>query len=197
MKKKIIRRIIIIVFAVCFLGLIFSQIVFPVRFSPLKVECVKWDAVYPSIEYKAETTNRGELEDGTYVYSFNGELPSDNPEDYMSIYCYFMASSNCLIDKFNINAILKDAAIYKEKILFVTQADAVYGYRIGRLEQTECYVILDVYVGDMNEMQIQELVRGIEIDIRVYGDYIGQREGKVMYNKCENITLENTLSSDD
>lgn len=188
MKKIKITLTALVAFAVAIVLL--TQVVFTIKVSPLKAECIAWDATFVSIENQAEQYNFGTLDDATLAYSFTGELPSRNPNDYMNIYCYFDTANLSFIDKYSINATLKNAEKYPENILFVSNANTTYLSSVDRRDSTNAYIILDVYIGTLDEEQIKELVEGLEITVKAYGDYFGTREKVISYKECKNITVE-------
>lgn len=175
---------IVVIVAVC------TQIIFPVKVSASKVECVSWDATFEAIKAQAQQYNSGQLDDTIFAYSFNGELPSNNPDDYMNIYCYFDTVNISMIDKYSINATLKKSDSFTDNILFVSNANTTYLSGVDRNDTTSAYIILDVYIGNLDKEKIEQLVRGLDITVKAYGDYFGTREKVVSYKNCENITIE-------
>jgi len=174
------------------LGIVFlwTQVLSPVKASVGKVECISWDATYDTIENEAKLYHNGSLPKETIAYGFTGELPSKNPKDYMTIYCNFETQNTSILERYTVNAVLKDAEKYRERILFVSDANATVIPIADRMDKVVGNIILHVYIKDMSEAEIEELVRGLELTVKAYGKHFGTEEKTLSYKNCEDITIE-------
>lgn len=189
-NKKIFFRFGVVSLVTILIVLILSQLVFTIKITPTKVQCTKWDATFVSLEATVERYNSNTLTDNEYAYSFTGELPSKNQDDYINIYCYFDVENNSYIDQYSINGTLKSSSKYSENILFVSNANAAFTTQVFRNSSESAYIVLDVYVGNLNENQIHELVQGLTITVKAYGDLFGSRSKDISFDKCENVSVE-------
>lgn len=176
--------------AALFLVVVFTQVIFTINVTPASVECVRWDATYTSVKATADRYNAGQLNDYEHAYSFTGELPSENPEDYITIYCYFDVENTGYIDQYVIDATLKKAKAHSENILFVSDAIAAYSVRVFRNSTKQANITLDVYIGNLTEAEITELVNGLSISVKAQGEYFGNRTRTISYAKCDNISIQ-------
>lgn len=189
-NKKIFFRFGVVSLVTILIVLILSQLVFTIKITPTKVQCTRWDATFVSLEATVERYNSNTLTDNEYAYSFTGELPSKNQDDYINIYCYFDVENNSYIDQYSINGTLKSSSKYSENILFVSNANAAFTTQVFRNSSESAYIVLDVYVGNLNENQIHELVQGLTITVKAYGDLFGSRSKDISFDKCENVSIE-------
>lgn len=190
-KKTILKLAVFIPLDVILIALILTQVIFTIKTSPMNVDCMIWDEM-ESIEVTIESFRAGTLDDYEHAWSFNGELPSDDPNDYADIYCRFKVKNTGYIDQYKIDATLKSAEKYSENILFVIDAGAASTPRVWRRDTTQACVILKVYIGNLDENQIQELVNGLTLSVKAHGDYLGTRHRTVSYKKCDDITIDNS-----
>ncbi len=189
-KKSLFIKIGTIIFLIVLVVTILSQMVFTIKATPKQVECVRWDATFISLESMIERYNSNELNDYEYAYSYDGELPSKNPNDYINIYCYFDVQNKSLIEQYSIDGTLKDANKYSENILFVSNANASFTQQIFRDSTKSAYIVLDVYIGNLNEDQINELVEGLTITVKANGRFFGTRSKNISFDECEDISFE-------
>lgn len=189
-NKKVFFKCGVIVIVLMLILIVLFQTVFTIKVTPAEVQCIRWDATFVSLEASAERYNNNTLADTECAYSFTGELPSQSPDDYINIYCYFDVKNISFIDQYSINGTLKSSNKYSENILFVSNANAAFTTRLFRNSTESVYIILDVYVGNLNEKQIMELVQGLTITVKAYGDLFGPRSKEVSFDKCENVLMD-------
>ena len=185
----VVIAIICVLFIAALTAVILTQVIFTIKTSPTKVKCLNSDATY-TIEYTAERYLSGTMSDYEHAWAFDGELPSKDPADYIDIYLMFDVENTCYVDQYTVDATLKSAAKYSENILFVTDAGAVVTPHVWRRQTTQAYVLLEVYIGNLNEDQIRELVSGITLSVKAQGDYFGTRNRTVSFKECDNISIE-------
>lgn len=189
-KKFIFRIGVVTIITALSISIVLSQMIFTIKVFPTEVQCIRWDATFVSLEATVERYNNNTLSDTEYAYSFTGELPSNNPDDYINIYCYFDVKNISCIDQYSINGTLKSSSKYAENILFVSNANAAFTTHLFRNSTESAYIVLDVYIGNLNEEQIQELVQGLTITVKAYGDLFGSRIKEATFNKCENVLMD-------
>lgn len=182
----------IAVLLAAFAATIFSQVIFPIGTAPVSVQCTNWEATYTYLEKAAERYNAEELYDYEHACSFKGKLPSDNPEDYMDIYCSFSVKNSSFVERYSIDATLKNAAKYADHILFFSDARAAYTTPLFRRQAVQAYIVLTVYTGDLSDEQLSELVNGLTVTVKAYGHYFGARSKDVSFEKCGNIEFDKT-----
>ena len=191
---KIIGITIPVLLATMLIAIILTQVVFTIKTSPLKVEGVTWDAT-DTIEYTVERFQSGTMFDYEHAWSFNGKLPSDDPNDFIDLYCWFEVKNTGYIDQYTMDATLKNAENYSENILFVTDANAVMTPRVWRKSSKQACIILQVYIGNLDENQIRELISGLTLSVEAQGDYFGTRHRTVSFDTCDNVSIENVRSN--
>ncbi len=189
MKKKIIFIISIVIF-VAFVLVMTNQVLFVADVSTKSVKCSSWDATYNGIVTLADKYTNDKLEDDEHAYSFNGELPSNNPEDYMSFDCSFEVDNNSIFDDFAINATLAGTEKYKENILFVSDANSAMIHNANKMDKTTAWIVLYVYTGNLTDEQIRELANNLSVTVKLYGKYLGTRTKTISFEKCDNISIE-------
>lgn len=191
---KIIGITIPVLLATMLIAIILTQVVFTIKTSPLKVEGVTWDAT-DTIEYTVERFQSGTMFDYEHAWSFNGKLPSDDPNDFIDLYCWFEVKNTGYIDQYTMDATLKNAENYSGNILFVTDANAVMTSRVWRKSSKQACIILQVYIGNLDENQIRELISGLTLSVEAQGDYFGTRHRTVSFDTCDNVSIENVRSN--
>ena len=191
---KIISIAIPVLLATMLIAVILTQVVFTIKASPVNVEGVTWDATY-SIEDTAKRFQSGTMFDYEHAWSFNGNLPSDDPNDFIDIYCWFEVENTGYIDQYTMDATLKSAENHSENILFVTDANAVVTSRVWRRSSKRAYIILQVYIGNLDEDQIRDLISGLTLSVEAQGDYFGTRHRTVSFDTCDNVSIENVRNN--
>ena len=191
MKKiiTIIGLILVIVVSILYV----TQIKFAISGKICEVKCISWDATYESVVASAEAADNKNLPSDVIAYSYDNSLPSENPNDYMNIYVYCDVKSSS-IQKYNLKMSLSSAEKYKENILFISEQPV--GADTDRFGKDNMYIILDVYIGNLNDEQIKELVRGLDVKIKGYGEFVGKSETNVSFDKCDKIKIERKLTGE-
>ena len=185
MKKKI--TIAGLILGVFILVIYITQIKYSINGKATEVECSSWDATYGSVVASAEAADNKNLPSDTIAYSYDNSLPSENPNDYMSIYVYCDVKSSS-IQKYNLKMSLSSAEKYKENILFISEQPT--GADTDRFGKDNMYIILDVYIGNLSDDQIKELVRGLNVKIKGYGEFVGKSETNISFDKCDKIAIK-------
>lgn len=111
-----------------------------------------------------------------YAHSFKGSLPSDNPEDYMTIYCTLKVSNRSIFNINSFKASVFELNNYENNVLFSISSDVVKASPKWRLSSDEKTIRLYVYIGDMNDEALRDLVEGMTARITYEGNFIGARE---------------------
>lgn len=192
--KIIVAVIVIMVFAI--LG--YTQLYRPISIKPKMMECITWDSTYEGTKARAESYNNGELDkETTFVHAFDGKLPSEDPNDYMDIYCTLEITNRSIFDLTYIDAIVLELGPYADNVLFSTSASHhVTGTgSVFKLSKGNITFFLNIYIGDLDEAAIKELARGIKAKVIYKGEAIELKEEIIDFSRCKDITLENTLTN--
>lgn len=195
-KKKSFMLICIAVIAVLFIAALFHQIILPISATATKAECVKWDSTFEEITKLAERHNNGELDTVEHTHSFTGTLPSDNPDDYIVISCFFNIDNHSFIDKYMATAHITEIGKYTDNVLFSVDAGAVSSIQVFRNDTAQGYVRVYAYIGNLTDEQINELVQGLSISIDADGMLLGDRTKEISFAKCEDISKADKRDSE-
>ncbi len=177
-----------------------SQTVFTVSASSERAEITQSDATYPSISAAAERFDSGSAADWEHAYSYNGTLPSGDPGDYTSIYLYFTAENKSFLDSYMLDAALKSAGKYSDRILFWSDARASFEAPLRRRESIQSkssgvsFLVLDIYSAGLSEEQLRELVRDIKIEVSASGKFFGTKRIGVSYSSCDAVVFDYSIT---
>jgi len=194
---KVIKKLIIILVIIIAISCIYLAtvcLVFPLKIKPDYVDCVTWDATYPSLLYQAEQYESGEYgESGEYVHSFNG-IVSEDENDYMDIYCDIKVENRSFFGEYALDAAVCDAENFSENLLFSSAASIpIQMYVKARSEET-ITVLMTIYIGDMSDEDIHEFVDGLKIKVVANG-MLGNVEKTISMSECDDVVIENILSN--
>ena len=190
MKKKLLISFSIVITLAIVIAL-YTQIWKPLTLYPLEAECIVWDATYDAAQAQAEMVLSGEYDKTMFfIHSFKDKLPSDNPDDYMTIYCTIRAKNRSVFHINSLKAVVFDLDNYEENVLFSDSSDSVIAGPIWRHTTSDETFRLKVYVGDMDETAVRELVKGLTAKVTYEGDFTGIREKLIDFSECETVTVE-------
>ncbi len=190
MKKKIIISFSII-FMVALAITLYTQIWRPLIIIPKEAQCITWDATYFSIEAQAEMVLADEYDKTNFfIHSFNDKLPSQNPDDYMTIYCTLGVENRSIFHMNSVKAIVFVLDNYEENVLFSESSDSAVSGPTWRFSSEDETFIFDVYIADMDETAVRNLIKGLKAKVIYEGDFIGVREEIVDFADCENVSVE-------
>lgn len=182
-KIKIISGIILAIIVVI---TIYTQLYAPVVVEIESIKCVSWDATYITLEALADAYSTGEYDKTTtFIHSFNGKLPSENPNDYMDIYCKIKVKNRNIIDDFSVDAAVSELGKNSENVLFSFPASCITKPLVFKSSENTITFILDIYIGNMTESEIKELVQGMKAKFVYSGKYLGKREKIISFKNCE------------
>ncbi len=187
-KKTVLTIIAIIVVIGIGCGLYF-QVIVPTTFETTNVEVHDFSGTDLFVTTFAKECDAGTRDKTDYPVSYKGTLPSDDPTDYKIAYCHFKGENRSFLDNFNAVGALKDAAKYKENIMFACTSDAALCLRLSRHDDGSTYAILVLYTGNLSEEQIRELIEGITLTVKSEGDFLGTRTQTISYENCSDITF--------
>ena len=186
MKTK--KSFIFVCIVVLLIVVTFHQIINPISVTAIKAECIKWDNTYEEITELAERHNRGELDTAEHTHSFAGTLPSENSDDYIVISCFFNIDNHSIIEKYVATASVTGIEKYADNVLFSVDAGAVNPIQVYRNDSAQGYVRVYVFIGNLTDEQVNELVKGISVSIEADGLLWGDRTKEVSFTKCEDIS---------
>lgn len=187
LTKKIVLIIIVTFFAVVTGYVVYAQIIVPTTFEVTNVEIADMEETDEFVSTFAKECDEGTRVKTDYPVSYNGKLPSDNPTDYKIAYLRFNGVNRSLLDNYNVVGALGNAAKYKENIMFACTSDSAFSLRLSRHDNGGTYVILVLYTGNLSEEQIRELINGITLNVKSYGDFSGTRTRTLSYKNCNKI----------
>lgn len=152
---------------------------------------VYWCSAYDSIEAQAEDVDKGNgSDDYLHVVSYDGKLPSSNPDDYITVYLNFSAKNLSYIQDVAVSAYLEDIGKYKENVLFATDSDGILPMLLYNGYKGDGYIILDVYTGNLKDEQIEELIRSVTVKIVNDKEYMGSSEKVLSYENVDSIEIK-------
>ena len=167
-----------------------TQIIFTVSASPVNVRCIKWDNTYEKVVSLAEKYNSNTLDSSEHAFSFEGTLPSDNPDDYMVLTACFEVSNRSYVDKYSANAVISNADKFKENILFTFDANSVVSIWLHRHSRETANVMAYAYVGNLSDDEIYELAKGLTVSLDAEGKLFGNRNRSFSFKSCDDITIK-------
>jgi hypothetical protein len=130
----------------------------PVVISPEKVECLVWYATYDAVKTQAEKVLNGEYDKTRFfIHSFKDKLPSDNHDDYMTIYCTLKVKNRSIFHMNTVETVAFELGDFKENVLFSYSSDFAVSGGTWRFSESEETFRLDVYVGNMDENAVRDL----------------------------------------
>lgn len=191
MKKKIILSI-VAVLLVAIIGVTsYFNFIRPLSINVTEVRCENWDATYESIKTFEEMYNKGEYnKDTTVIHNFNGKLPSDNPEDYMSVYIDIDVQNRNWFQRYSVDGYISNIEKYQDMALYSETMGAVEKITVFRNSDKSGTIVLDLYVGNHSDDEIEEFVKSITINMSGKGNIIGKKTMSIKLADLENITLE-------
>lgn len=168
-KWKISRKwIVIIVVILLLLLVLFTQVIFPVSVKNADVNIYKSDNAYEAVVLNAESTVAGE-EDGMVPIGFNKELPSDNEDDYYGMDIDFTLSNKSVLF-YNVAGTVDSVQLYSDNLLFAGRIEEeVLHTDIDAFGKTTAWIGCWIYVGDLSESEIEEMVKSITLKINLKG----------------------------
>lgn len=175
--------------------LIATQIIFTVSATPVNVNCIKWDNTYEEVVYSAEKYSKNSLDNSEHPFSFDGTLPSDNPDDYMMISACIDIKNKSYIDKYSAKALITSADKFEENILFTFDADSVESLFLHRHSKQSATVMAYAYVGNLSDDEIRELAKGLSVTLEAEGKLFGKRNRNISFKSCEDITIKDNRES--
>lgn len=186
MKLKVVGIVIVLILMI---GVVYTQLMKPLTMKPEKVDASVWYVGYESIEKQAEDINNGMKDDTMTIHSFNGKLPSNNPDDYMTIYFNVAIKNRSLFNISPIEAVVYELGSHKENVLFSYSSSAGFMGRALRFTSTVVTFPIHVYVKGMDEQAIEELIKDVKAKVVYKGDFIGTKEQIIDFSKCKNIKI--------
>lgn len=187
LTKKIVLIIIVMFFAVVTGYVVYAQIIVPTTFEVTNVEIADMEETDEFVSTFAKECDEGTRVKTDYPVSYNGKLPSDNSTDYKIAYLRFNGVNRSILDNYNVVGALGNATKYKENIMFACTSDSAFSLRLSRRDNGGTYVILVLYTGNLSEEQIRELINGITLNVKSYGDFSGTRTRTLSYKNCNKI----------
>ncbi|MFP3155710.1 hypothetical protein LQZ18_15030 [Lachnospiraceae bacterium ZAX-1] len=157
------------------------------------IDCITWDATYVSIEaFANEYYPKDDYDKNTtFIHAFNGTLPSDKPEDYMDIYCSFEVINRSLFDQVYVDALISKLGEHAGNVLWSDSAGSGFGTYLHRLSKDSITFRLAIYIGDMTDDNIKEMVQTMKASALCEGKYLGTREKEIGFkNSKDKITIE-------
>jgi len=182
------KSLIFVGIIVLLIVVVFHQIIIPISATTTKVECIKWDNTYEEITELAERHNRGELDTTEHTHSFTGILPSENSDDYIVISCFFNIDNHSIIEKYVATASVIGIEKYADNVLFSVDAGAVNPIQVYRNDIAQGYVRAYVFIGNLTDEQVNELVKGVSISIEADGLLWGDRTKKISFAECDDVS---------
>ncbi len=164
---KNIKRI-VLVLSLMVLGIVvgniaITQIINPVSYTIEKIKCDKDFMIYDTIKMVDDQYNK-RIEENSMkpIYiSYNGKLPSENENDYMTFCYYFNAKNRSIFKDYTVNATLKDMN-YSDRVLFAYDTTSLYTPQLPKKGEISLRCELFVYVAGMSEEEIKSLASSIE-----------------------------------
>lgn len=188
MRTKI---IVIVLLLALIVPALYTQVLKPITIQAKKVQCVSWDATYVGIENQAkEIINDSYNKNEVFIHSFKDKLPSSNPNDYMTMYCTLEIKNRSVFHMNSVEAFVWGLGDYSEKVLFSYSSSEVVTSGVWRLSSGEITFRLDLFIANMDETAIRNLVKGIKSKVISEGDFIGIREEIIDFSNCKNVTVE-------
>ena len=174
-------------FAVVTGYVVYAQIIVPTTFEVTNVEIADMEETDEFVSTFAKECDEGTRVKTDYPVSYKGKLPSDNSTDYKIAYLRFNGVNRSILDNYNVVGALGNATKYKENIMFACTSDSAFSLRLSRRDNGGTYVILVLYTGNLSEEQIRELINGITLNVKSYGDFSGTRTRTLSYKNCNKI----------
>lgn len=188
-KKQIIISTLVLILGIAF----YTQIWKPLRVKPIEIRFLVENSRDNTLIKEEDIIRANEEDETTFIiHSFKDKLPSDNLEDYMTINCTLKVSNRSIFNINSFKAAVFELDNYEENVLFSVSSDIVKSRQTWRLSSHEETIRLYVYIGDMDEEAIRELLKGMKAKITYEGDFIGTREEIIKFNDPKNVEIEYT-----
>ena len=184
MKKMDKNFFLVLIVLLVIIGVYF-QFAKPIKVIRSKIDCYiseGADMEYEYISTFAETYEKYEwYKDTTILHSWNGTLPSENPDDYMTINWDITLKNRSSYGSVLVDAHISDITSHKEAVLIShTASHAVAHYMDGFSKRT-IWVLATVCIKDLNTAQIEELIKGMTVEVQFSGELMGTRTKTVKY----------------
>lgn len=185
MKKKVLTVMGILVIALLVVQLFWSP---SIKLTVAEVQGS--EGTYDSLQYINKCVSNGdELEETTHLISLKDELPSDNPEDYRSVYIRYDVKNHSYLQAQTVSGYIDDIGKYKDRVLVVEDSDGVLPTYVFRGYKDSSYVIMDVYTKNFSEDELRELINSVTLRVETVGDLIGSSSKKISVSEVEDIDI--------
>lgn len=190
MRRKLLTIIMIPVVLIVLIVSYFNLIA-PISIRVNNVECINWDATYAAVAGFEENYKNGVYDKNTTViHSFNGVVPSDDEEDYLSVYINFDVTNRSFFEDFIIDGVVEKIETYPEMALFSFTSSDVETNIAWKHSKAGATILIDLFVGDYSDQEIVEFIKGLTIKMVGDGEFFGQREMKIELKDVENIIIK-------
>ena len=170
MKKKIIISItFVIIILLCLLALYYPK----VRIGNVYTE--SYDTTLEHLKSLDEEYHQtGKVKDYNTV-SYQGKLPSTDPKDYMSVYINIETKNYNPLQDYSISAKTDDFLKHKENVLFASSTDNLLPITVNKFTANCETIHYLIYIGDLKEKEIVELVQNTKIKAEIKGTHYGKK----------------------
>ena len=189
--KKVDKKI-FLVFTIVIVLVIggYFQFVKPIKVIRSEIDCYVADSVYPYISTFAEDYEKNEYyKDTTFLHSWDGKLPSENPDDYMGITWNIILKNRCIYENILVDAYISGITNHKEAVLISNTASHVVTHYVNKLSEGQIWVLASVYIKDLNSTQIEELIKGMTVDVQYSGEFMSMRTETVKYKSGDMLEI--------
>ena len=189
--KKTIKYSVLAVILIIGGYLLYINVINPFVVKPSRVECINWDATYVSIKAFEESYNKNEHDkDTTVIHNFTGKLPSDNPKDYLTVYVHLQGNNRSFVEQYNMDGYISSIKNDDDIALWSYTLGYVVTNNVFRRTQKDATLILDLYVKDKSDEEIEDYIRSINIKMVYTGDILGKRETTISLSDVKDISVE-------
>ncbi len=185
-KGMFLTAVVLITIYLLFLGTLSFLYKFGITADIESVECMVMDGTDGSILHSAEMVDSDRYEEGLTRYSYDGKLPSENPNDYMTIYCNLHVKNNSLFEQVRVDANVSYVENSVENLLFsYSSSNVVYRF-VDSGEDAVITARMHLYIADMSDEDIEKFIDGVIVDFIVGGEVRKQ----IKLSDCENVIIE-------
>ena len=163
----------------------------PIELEHVSVSCVNWDATYVSLEAFIDEYNSGEYDkDTTLIHNWDGNLPSNNPKDYMDLYIDLDFKNRNLFQTYSIDGYISNYNSDNDMLIYSNTMGAYTNVVAYRSSETGGEILATIYIANLNDDEIKKLVQDISLKIVAKGKFLGTQEINIELSDVEEIDIE-------
>lgn len=182
------KWIIIIIGVVLLAVLLITQVIFPVSIKTTTVSVHPDEIAYEAVVSNAERVLNGD-KDTMVPIGFTKELPSDNADDYYAMEINLTLSNKSVLT-YNVAGCVDSVKVHADNLLFSNRIETqVLRTDLDPFGEATAWFLCWIYVGDLSESEIEEMVKSITLKINLKGYPFGSETLTVSLGELKDLSI--------